>query len=163
MLETRYSRRDLLPVALTTPYLSSAYPCYLVSLTLRKLWIVNFTSKWIPLLFFSWKHLRSALWWAETLSGPPRSHCLGTRLAHTGPAAVDSCRAQKVVAVLISLLGNSNQCKSSFVLSFFFKQGLEISAVFCLLKPVKYCILLRVNRESWTDEWVISQGGGGWW
>lgn len=76
-LEARFSRRDSLPVALTTPYLSSAYPRCLVTLILWKLWIVNFTSKWIPLLFFFRKHIRSALWWAETLSGLPCSPLLG--------------------------------------------------------------------------------------
>ena len=60
--------------------------------------------------------------------------CLGTRCALTGPTAVDSFRAQKVVAVLASLPGKPNQYKSSFFFfSYSFEHRCENSAVFCFI------------------------------
>lgn len=75
-----------------------------------------------------------------------------------GPTAVDfSCRTQNVVAVLISLLGKSNQCERSFFL-FWTEVWSLCCFVFCLLKPVKYCILLRVDWES--DRWMREEEEG---
>lgn len=54
-----------------------------------------------------------------------------------GPTAVDfSCRTQNVVAVLISLLGKSNQCERSFF--FILNRG---------LKPLLFCFLFTKTSK----------------
>lgn len=111
--------------------------------TLQKLWIVNFTSKRIPPLFFSIKHTRSALWWAETLLlllGCRAPRCSGTYRAYTWRTALDNVRTQEVVAVLISPLGKSNQCKSSFFF-FFSLFWTEVWNLYCLFSLLIISVL----------------------
>lgn len=116
----------MLPVALTTPYLSSAYPSCLVILTLSKLWIVNLPVNEYLFCFLYKKcslvsrdSFRAA---AFPLLGDPAG-------SHRADLRSISCRTQKVVAVLISLLGKSNQCKSSF---FILNRGVN-PLLFCFL------------------------------
>lgn len=85
---------------------------------------------------------------------------LGRTPIHTGPLAVDRCRTQKVVAVLISLLGKSNQCKSSF---FIWIRGLlPLLLCFLFTKTSKVLRSSEVEWEHWTvwsqRRWGIRNG-----